>query len=135
MSQINDPTLTLLERSLTISLHRQNLLNANIANLDTPNYTPSDLDFPEVLSRMQGGKAGQIRQTDGRHFSEGVEEALEAATRERADVAPGLDGNSVDLDTQMARMAHNGIFYQAGTQAISRKLAVLKYVINDTGGV
>ncbi len=132
MSGLKDPTMMLLERSLTASLHRQNLITANVANLDTPNFTPSDLDFSQVLADMEGRQLKGVRRTHDAHQSprEGV---MEAATEKRPDVAPGLDGNSVDLDAQMGRMAQNGIFYQANTQAISRKLAVLKYVVTEGG--
>jgi flagellar basal-body rod protein FlgB len=134
MSIINDQTLSLLGRSLNVSLARQNALASNVANLDTPGFTPRDVDFADALRAAESRDAMGLEKTSDKH----IDEAGAAAHRdvqlvERADTAPGPDGNTVDLDAQMARVAENAIFYQANTRAVSKKLQLLKYVVNDGG--
>ena len=114
MSGIFDTTLTMLQRGMDLSLTRQTALHANVANLDTPGYTPRDLDFEGALSEAMR-----------------VGEASELSLIERPDRAAGADGNRVDLDIQMARIAQNATLYQAGSQATSRKLAMLRYVLSE----
>ncbi len=114
MSGIFDPTMTMIGHGLNLSLTRQSALSANLANLDTPGYTPNDVNFAEALQ-----EAMQTNQIS--------EDAVVA----RPDKAPGVDGNSVDLDMQMARVSQNATLYQASSKAMSRKLAMLRYVISE----
>jgi flagellar basal-body rod protein FlgB len=45
--------------------------------------------------------------------------------------APGLDGNSVDLDRTSAAVAENAIQYGAAAKAAAKKLAILRYAASD----
>lgn len=121
----------LLAAGLTASLERQNVLTSNVANLDTPGYVPKDLDFEAWLERLGHGEGGvPMRRTHGAHLpiSGG---AAELTFAERPDRAPGLDGNQVDLDIQMARIAHNGTQYAAQATAVSKRLALLRYAMSQ----
>jgi flagellar basal-body rod protein FlgB len=46
-------------------------------------------------------------------------------------VAVRADGNSVDVDQEMAFLAENNIRYNALVQLTQKKLETLKYVISD----
>ncbi len=114
MSGIFDATMTMIGHGLNLSLTRQNALNANVANIDTPGYTPKDVNFADALKQaMETGSAQPDTLID------------------RPDKAPGPDGNAVDLDMQMARLSQNATLYQASGKAMSRKLAMLRYVISE----
>jgi flagellar basal-body rod protein FlgB len=41
------------------------------------------------------------------------------------------DGNSVDRDAELAKMAENKIMYDATVKLLNKKLAILKYAINS----
>lgn len=116
MSGIFDATTAMIGHGLNLSLTRQNALNANVANMDTPGYTPRDVDFAAALERAMETNSVSAE-----------------ALIERPDKAPGVDGNRVDLDMQMARLSQNATLYTAGSKAMSRKLAMLKYVISEGG--
>lgn len=130
---IHDNTITLLGRSLNVSLARQNALASNVAHLDTPNFTPRDVDFAQALRDAESTEGVALRRTHASHVDDAKGGGPVGSLVERADRAPGPDGNTVDLDMQMARVAENAIFYQANTRAISKKLALLKYVVSDAG--
>ncbi len=115
-----DTTLTQLSNALDVRLFKQNVLAGNLANVDTPNFTPSDVDFDKAMAsagRAEGEKAP-------------MESALVSANTE----GPGLDGNGVDLDQTMVALAENGLQYGAVARTASKKLAILKYVANDGNG-
>ena len=134
MSMIGDSTLTLLQAGLDVSLARQNTITANVANLDTPGFTPSDVDFATALQDAVEGSKLRMSRADGGHRA-GMAERGSADQRvaiiEQGDVEPGRDGNSVDLDAQMARLSQNGIFYQAQTRIVSKKLAMYRYIVSE----
>jgi flagellar basal-body rod protein FlgB len=43
------------------------------------------------------------------------------------------DGNTVDLEREMASLAENTILYKAALQLINRKLGALKYAVTEGG--
>ena len=122
MSAIFDAPIMQLTKGMDLTLHRQNLISSNISNLETPGFIPSDLDFSAALSEaMAAGEASGA----------GAPTAPEGELR--PDKAASANGNLVDLDMQMARMAQNSIFYGAQTRAVSRKLSMLKYAASEGG--
>ncbi|MEZ4461593.1 MAG: flagellar basal body rod protein FlgB [bacterium] len=130
MSFLGDTTLSLIQRGLDVGLKRQLVLSSNVANLDTPNYTPGDVDFEAALGAVSKTSSVSIARTEAGHMTinGGAEEIRTTQTPDRQ---PSLDGNSVDLDSQMARLSQNGVAYQANIKAISKKLALLKYATSE----
>jgi flagellar basal-body rod protein FlgB len=66
------PTQTLLTTAMRLRSARHELLTANIANADTPDYKPRDLRFAGVLQALaapegQGGKL-QLVSTHSMHL-------------------------------------------------------------------
>jgi len=128
MSFLNDATLNLLQRGLDVGLRRQLVISSNVAHLDTPGFAPSDVNFEAALSQAGGSKS--VAQTHKGHLSLGGGDAS-IPTEESPDKVASLNGNSVDLDTQMARMGQNGVSFQANIKAVSKKLAILKYAASE----
>ncbi|MCP4498758.1 MAG: flagellar basal body rod protein FlgB [Deltaproteobacteria bacterium] len=132
-------SIRLLERSLDVRLQKQNQLSANIANVDTPGYVPKTVDFEASMDAFLSSDAGMDgsdenhmsvsgmagRQSGGRNSMVFVDDLMASAT---------LDENAVDLDHTMAQLAENGVQFQAVTKAVSKKLAILRYVANDGVG-
>ncbi|QDG51326.1 flagellar basal body rod protein FlgB [Persicimonas caeni] len=130
MSFLNDPSMAVLEQGLGLSLRRQLVINSNVANIDTPGFTPSDIDFDAELQKAIGAGRGP-RRTHHDHLNADGARRSEVSTFERPDGPAGADGNSVDLDVQMARMSQNAVLYQASTRAVSKKIALLKYAVTQ----
>lgn len=118
--KIFDDSLQLLERSLAVRGERHTVLAGNVANLDTPGFTPVDIDFEAAMREAHTADGEAVRLTS-------------SASDELAGVV-GVDGNSVDLDKTLAAMAENGMQYGAAARAASKKLAMLRYVVNDGMG-
>jgi flagellar basal-body rod protein FlgB len=133
----------LLEQALAARSLRQQLIASNIANIDTPHYKSRDVDFETVLmqkaremysnepsqelpmasshtAHMQGAKhndfgAGMIYLRDG-HLARN-------------------DGNTVDLDVETTELSKNALMIDALTQAMKKKSAIFKSVIEASGKV
>ena len=131
---IFDPTMTYIEHGLTTSLRRQVVLQGNIANLDTPGFTPRDVDFDAAMKQALEPAQVGLRKTSAQHIQAQSTELIEGAIYERPDTEPGLDGNAVDLDAQMARMSQNALLYRASTKLMSKKLALLRYAVTEGAG-
>ena len=51
MSGLFDNTITALDKSVDMRLVKQNLINSNIANAETPGYKAKKVDFEEALAK------------------------------------------------------------------------------------
>ena len=137
-----DTTLARLERSLDVRLARQNVLAANVANVDTPGYTAKDVDFQAAMAAADKSAGSAESMTlaapDEGHMSTGTASvgtrAAEVPLVDAGGSAPSMDGNKVDLDRTMVALAENGIQYGASARAAGKKLAILRYVSSDGNG-
>lgn len=130
---IFDRTIGLLGRTLDLRQQNQQVIASNIANAETPGYTPVRLEFEENLRRALAGQGRGPAATDPAHFplagSGGVEKA-QAKVLRTPDGGIG-DRNGVRSDQEMIALAENQILYEAAAQMLSKKFGLLKYVAND----
>lgn len=139
--RVFDNTLARLERALDVRLVRQNILSANVANVDTPGFKPKDVDFTATMAAIdgaahdEGGVSLPRTPTLGGNTSDAS--GLAARDLPIVDVPAGgasFDGNTVDLDRTMVAMAENALQYGASAKAAGKKLAILRYVVSDGNG-
>ena len=136
MPQLNmfGRTIGLLQKSLDLRMQKQQAISANIANVDTPGYKAVRLEFEDGLKRALARKEAEesLPSTSGpqRGGAEGFEEVKPRVTRV-GDLSGIGDKNGVNLDQEMISMAENQILYEAASQMISKKIGLLRYVIQD----
>ncbi|MER3472487.1 MAG: flagellar basal body rod protein FlgB [Armatimonadota bacterium] len=118
----------LLKQALLACALRQEVLAHNIANVNTPGYRRKDVSFEQFLRAAQ---VAPLQTTDPRHYALPPFRSAESQTEiEDAPMRP--DGNTVDIDYEMAQLAENQIRFQALSQLITGRYQSLKLVI--TGG-
>ena len=125
-------TISFLERSLNLRSKRHQVLSANIANIDTPNYKAFDLVLEDEISRPQQGAGNvQLKRTHDSHLPVNNQPS-DRVTLKRSD-GPEFslrgDGNTVDLDKTMGDLAENTLLFKTAAQIISKKFQGLKEVI------
>ena len=105
----------------------------NIANTDTPNYKAKFIPFDELLQTTMGRDDVAMRQTRSGHLS-GMQGTVSDPEIEEIDPPPwALDGNSVSLEREMVRLKANALQYGAVTKGITKRLAMLRFVIDGRG--
>ncbi|MCA9515028.1 MAG: flagellar basal body rod protein FlgB [Myxococcales bacterium] len=145
MSLTSDNINLTLKAALDVRYQRQEVLANNVANADTPGFRPEDLEFDGVLQREIGGPS-PLGHTDGAHLDETGHLGMGARAsfvggadagvaqqdlRERPDRLDTLDGNGVDMDREMARVADNAMQYKAAMEVMRRRVGILKLAITD----
>lgn len=136
MSMITDTTNQALQSSLDLRFRRQEMLSSNLANMDTPNYQPQDLEFEGALRNIRQNETASvgIDRTHGEHRTMGQPEyGGDDAVIERPDVLNSVDGNGVDLDREMARFADNSMRYSATVEMMRRRVGIMNYSIMKMG--
>lgn len=135
-NKLLDLTTKALTSSVNLRNKRQNVISANIANAETPNYKAQKLDFEEALSRAidQEGR-GRAHTSSTEHFllGQGPLSGVRADVYDNPDINLTNDGNTVDLEAEMAALSENTILYKAALQLINKKLGALKYAASDGG--
>lgn len=99
------------EAAMRLRARRTQILAANLANADTPNYKARDIDFKSVL-RSQGGSLG-LRTTDSQHLQASGTTPSGGKLLYRVPSQPSLDGNTVGIQREQAAFAENAVHYQA----------------------
>lgn len=120
-------TFSTLENALDYSSLKQKVVSQNIANVDTPKYKAKDASFKSILQSAMKQSMHAYR-SDVRHY-EFKQQSVHPAVVTRNNVQYNHNGNSVDLDKEMAELATNQIYYYAVTDRISGKFSSLQNVI------
>ena len=129
---LETPTLNLLERALDYASTRQEVLSNNISNANTPAYRRKDASFDDILAMAQGGTAArisQINQATRKMFAGGLAGKTGFDIVETGEGSMRVDGNNVDMDAEMSRLAQNQIYYETCSQITSGQFSALKGVI------
>ena len=97
---------------------RQTTLAQNLANANTPGYVRKDVDFQSTLAAaMQEGMSPDQVQYDVTTDGSAPMQA---------------DGNSVDADTESAKMAENGLQYQSLVAIAKGRLDIITSAIGNS---
>jgi|SRR5579859_4150831 len=127
-SLVNDPAMATAQRALDGLALQQQVISRNIANVDTPGYQAQTVDFETALRRVQDTSGTlSLATTDSRHL--GLADLTSGSAGQvetRAGGTARADGNNVNIDDEMVSMSQNGIQYQALTEMVSSKLALLR---------
>ncbi len=136
MSDFFDKTTDALAASLRMRQMRHSVTSSNIANAETPNYKAKKLDFENALaSAFDSNGAATMDATHAEHFKGagglGDVKSLVPDVYDNPDAALNNDGNTVDLEKEMAALSENSILYKAALQLINKKMAAVKYAIGE----
>jgi flagellar basal-body rod protein FlgB len=111
--ELFDTTQLGLQRAIEGAAQRQTALASNLANANTPGFKPKDVDFHSALQRA---------------FATGGRKEIESAgfaTTTQENVMR-QDGNGIDVDVESAKMAENGLEYQALVQVARGRIDIIE---------
>ncbi len=143
------PVLALLRQSMSFHSDRQQVIAENIANANTPGYTPRDIDeseFHAALRAQMGGNAGgaggsnrgalNLTTTAAGHIpasSTGSGSSSNWETSERPDSETTVNGNSVVIEEQMVRAQENRMRYESALTLYQKSIGLLRTAIRAPG--
>lgn len=118
-----DNALGIHPQALALREKRGEILAANLANADTPNFKARDLDFQSILKKTLPASP-TLERTEAKHFVQ-EQMILGGKLMYRNPNQVSLDGNTVESHIEQAKYAENAVQYQASLQFISNKFAGL----------
>ncbi|SFR02871.1 MULTISPECIES: flagellar basal body protein [unclassified Enterobacter] len=99
-------------QAVALRLERTELLTANLANVDTPNFKAKDIDFAAEMQRAN---------------FEGTTST--AVAKYRVPMQPAQDGNTVELNTEQAKFSQNSLEFQSSLTFLNLQLSGLRAAI------
>ncbi len=129
---ITDRTFAVLQKSLDLRQQKQQVIAANVANVETPGYKARKLSFEEDLRKAIDQPDLDGRKTNAKHFPiGGVGISGVQGTISRVPARNPLgDGNSVSMDEEMFDLAETQLLYEASAQILKKKLNMLKFAVS-----
>lgn len=127
MSRI-DNALGVHPQALGLAQKRTEILGANLANADTPNYKARDIDFEGAMrSALDRQKGLQMSRTNQGHM--GPRGAEPGQIQYRVPQQPSIDGNTVDAAEEQVRFAENTMRYMASLEFVESSFQKLKKAV------
>ncbi|MEI7932019.1 MAG: flagellar basal body rod protein FlgB [Alphaproteobacteria bacterium] len=137
------PLFTMLRGKLGYLNQRQQLIAQNVANADTPGYTPKDLKeftFQGQLDAQASGSGMHMLTTNPRHMTTsmggGGTSSLNAVNwtpEARPDSETTLDGNQVSLEDQMVKMNQARMDYDAAITFYQKSMSLIRMAARRPG--
>lgn len=128
-----DENVQLLSKVLDLRAKNAQVITSNIANAETPGFSPSRFDFEEDLSRaLDKNKKVTLETSHSAHIPihpTGFNNVVGKVRMEPDNTGIG-DENGVSVNQEMLALSENELLYETSAQLLKKKLALLKYVIS-----
>ena len=135
---LNSSNLDYLPRAMTAANIRQEVIANNVANVNTPNFRKSVVEFEELLARELYGdeddKKLKLVRTHDKHLPpEQLPFRAEPTIIMDSSTIMRADDNNVDIDIEMASLAKNQLYYNAVATELNGHISRLKNSITSNG--
>ncbi|MDB4897680.1 MAG: flagellar basal-body rod protein FlgB [Firmicutes bacterium] len=128
-----------LEQSMQAATLRHQVIANNLANVNVPGFQASEVSFEDRLKQALDGPAASPQlqgiTTDPRHIPiPAVATAPGPVLPMVVPVTNGVmrqDGNNVDPEAEMAKLAANQLWYEALVRSVSDEFNRLRTVITE----
>ena len=132
---MNSSNFDYLGRGLAAATMRHEVISNNIANVNTPNFKRSAVNFEDLLAKElhldnDGRRLGMVR-THDRHLPMALPGKVHAVIEEDGTTTMRVDNNNVDIDIEMAGLAKNQLYYNAMTTELGGFINRMKGVITS----
>ncbi|MCC6681693.1 MAG: flagellar basal body rod protein FlgB [Phycisphaeraceae bacterium] len=126
----NSGSMPVLEKLLAFTDARHKLLTENIANLNTPNYLPADMDPRKFQAALRKAIEQRRRGDSPHHGPLNIDkDALRSETRNQNILFH--DRNNRDLERIMQDLAENTLAHRTGIELLKNQFEMLKIAIRE----
>jgi len=123
-----------LSAGLAARERAQTVISSNIANADTPNYRAdrrSFLDFFE--EKTSSALSSPMAHTNSKHFIGKSQPGLSRSVFNHSNEEQRMDGNTVDLQKEMANLAENQLMHELNMKILQGRLSSITNAIKEGG--
>jgi len=125
--------MDILQKGLSASWSRNAAIRNNIANVETPGFKASDVEFETLLAQSMQGSGFRGAKTHPKHIDIGPRglPAFEARLVKRDDLSMRMDGNNVDIESENVKLAQNSLYYNTLMEKLNSEIRRLRAAISE----
>ena len=128
INKLFDQSIGALNKAMDLYWYRSQAITSNISNAETPGYKAVDVDFANELERAFEKDKIKEQQTSKGHLA-AEDSSMSAHLVGDFSGATKGDGNNVDIDIQMGKLATNASDYNLSASLVRKKLQILRNAI------
>ena len=133
---LNSPNFNYLPRAMTAATMRQEVISHNIANVNTPNYRKTAVEFEDILAKEiygedTGDKLQMVRTRDKHLPAEHLPIHATPTMVEDNTTIMRTDDNNVDIDIEMATLLKNQMYFNALATQMKGHVTKVRNVITS----
>jgi flagellar basal-body rod protein FlgB len=137
-SSMFGPTISMLKNAGSGARQTHDAIANNIANINTPGFKRSDVDFKEALAaelpRYDDSSELALVTDDDKQIAEGPDfepQPFKVTTTIDDTQQIRVDGSNVDLDQEMAKLAINSSYSQTMHALLSQQYSRIREAIQE----
>jgi flagellar basal-body rod protein FlgB len=126
IEDIGGVTSRLVTLALDISSLRQQVIAHNIANANTPGFTPQRVNFERLLDDVK------LNASDGSGDRELTDQIDRLRSRlEHGELIEASEDKTVALDMEMVKLTENVLRYQALLEGLAKRGSLIKLAVTE----
>ena len=129
----SDQTPLVLKKCLDFQSARNLMISTNVSNMETPDFKAHDINFEKQLQEfIKSGAQIQMKSTNSKHFgpsNDGIK-SMEPEPFELNDPEKS-NGNNVNVDKEMGKLAENQIMYTAFIQLMMKRGSTVRSAVTE----
>lgn len=123
--------LNFLKRALDGSWKRSEVINNNIANVNTPGFKKSTVEFEGLLAKELNNNSFDLNVTQSGHMNlNGFGDEKYLIKTDRS-TSTRHDGNNVNIDVENSESSKNFIYYNAVAKQMDSQFKRLRNIVSD----
>jgi len=125
--------MDVLQKGMAASWMRNAVIRNNIANIETPNFKASEVEFETTFARAVQGKGFTGTRTHVNHREIGIGNLNSISPRiyQQQGLSMRMDGNNVDIESENVRLAQNSLQYNALMEKLNSEIRRLRLAITE----
>jgi len=124
--------MQVLQKALDGATARHQAIAHNMANINTSGYKKLEVNFQNQLKAAVDKSSASLTTTHSRHISNkpSIKDVQPETTRSTA-TSMRPDGNNVDIDQEMTKMAANIFYFNSAVSQLNKRISLLKHIISE----
>jgi len=125
--------MDVIGKGLSVSWTRNAVIRNNIANIETPGFKASYVEFESLLKRAaeEGGFVGTRTHEKHIPIGRGDMGSVRPLIMQSRELSMRADGNNVDIESENVRMAQNSLFYNTLMEKMNSEIRRLRMAISE----
>jgi flagellar basal-body rod protein FlgB len=126
IEDIGGVTSRLVSLALDVSSQRQQVIAHNIANANTPGFTPQRVSFEQLLERAELLPSDRSADHELAAEIDRLQQRLD-----RGELIEPSENESVSLDMEMVRLTENVLHYRAMLEGLAKRGSLIKLAVTE----